>query len=390
MRTVSVIIPLWNGEKWIRPCLAALAGQATGAPFALEVVVVDNGSQDASPVIVENEFPAARLIRNGRNLGFAGGCNVGLAAATGDALVLLNQDTIVQPGWLAGLVTALDAPSVGIAGSLALLAEGKRVQHAGGVVDWPLGVARHWGHGEALDARWRQAGDAQFVTGASLALRREVLEKIGPLDEAFWPGYYEDVDFCWRAREAGYSIRYAPASTLIHAESGSFTDPVYTGWARLCGRLRFCLKHLPAQRFVDEFLLAEAAYQPTVLAGDRYGQIARAYLEAIPMAFALWQERGTSNDLIALASAGLARLCPPLQAMESARADIPAPSQPLLVPSALDRLPLWRRLRRSLHQLAIFYSERRQRELLSLIQKDREYIQRLEAEIALLQRKLSA
>ncbi len=390
MPTVSVIIPLWNGEKWIRPCLVALTGQYESAPFALELVVVDNGSQDNSPAIVENEFPAARLIRNGRNLGFAGGCNVGLAAASGDALVLLNQDTRVLAGWLAGLLAALNEPGVGVAGSLALLSDGATVQHAGGVVDWPLGIARHRGYGDALDERWRQPGDAQFVTGASLALRREVLERIGPLDEGFWPGYYEDVDFCWRARDAGYSIRYAPASILIHAESSSFSEPVYTAWARLRGRLRFCLKHLPAQRFVDEFLVAEAAYQPTVLAGDRHGQIARAYLEAIPMAFEMWQARGESNDLIAQASAGLARLCPPLQAAERGSADIPAPSQPLLVPSALDRLPLWGRLRRSLHQLAIFYSERRQRELLSLIQKDREYIRRLEAEIALLQRKLSA
>lgn len=389
MRTVSVIIPLWNGEQWIRSCLAALVGQSEGAPFALEVVVVDNGSQDASPAIVTNEFPAARLILNGRNLGFAGGCNVGLAAATGDALVLLNQDTLVQRGWLAGLMAALDEPGVGVAGSLALLADGMTIQHAGGVVDWPLGVARHWGHGEAPDERWRQPGDAQFVTGASLALRREVLERIGPLDGGFWPGYYEDVDFCWRVREAGYSIRYAPDSTLIHAESGSFTDSAYTTWARLRGRLRFCLKHLSAQRFVDEFLPAEAAYQPTVLAGDRHGQIARAYLEAIPMAFDLWRARGENVERIAQVITGLSQLCPPLEAETLSTADIPRPGEPLLTPSRLDRLPFLRGMRRALHRLVIFYSERRQRALLSLMQTDREYIQRLEAEIALLQKKLS-
>ena len=119
MQTISVIIPLWNGEKWIRACLSSLDGQDDGAPFALEVVVVDNGSHDKSPALVEDEFPAARLIRNGRNLGFAGGCNVGLAAATGGVLVLLNQDTQVRPGWLAALVAALTEPGVGVAGSLA-------------------------------------------------------------------------------------------------------------------------------------------------------------------------------------------------------------------------------------------------------------------------------
>ncbi len=390
MRTVTVIIPLWNGEQWIRPCLAALAGQGDATPFAVELIVVDNGSQDASPAIVTNEFPAARLIRNGRNLGFAGGCNGGLAAATGDALVLLNQDTLVQPGWLAGLVAALEEPGVGVAGSLALLADGATVQHAGGLVDWPLGVVRHRGHGEALDERWRQPGDAAFVTGASLALRREVLERVGPLDAGFWPGYYEDVDFCWRARDAGYSGRYAPDSTLIHAESGSFTDSVYTAWARLRGRLRFCLKHVPPQRFVDEFLPAEAAYQPTVLAGDRHGQIARAYLEAIPMLFALWPEWGATGENIRQAVNGLGQLYPrPAATRALSAVGMRAPGQPLLAPSPLDRLPLLRRMRRALHRLVIFYSERRQRELLALIQTDREYIRRLETEIALLQKKAS-
>jgi GT2 family glycosyltransferase len=401
MQTVSVIIPLWNGEKWIRACLSSLDGQDDGAPFALEVVVMDNGSHDKSPALVEDEFPAARLIRNGRNLGFAGGCNVGLAAATGDVLVLLNQDTQVRPGWLAALVAALTEPGVGVAGSLALLADGITVQHAGGVVDWPLGVARHRGYGERRTEPRPSGNHAQFVTGASLALRRDVLEHIGPLDEAFWPGYYEDVDFCWRAQAAGYGVRYVPDSVLIHAESGSFTDPVYTAWARLRGRLRFCIKHLPPQNFVDEFLPAEAAYQPTVLAGDRHGQIARAYLEAIPMLFELWQAQGETNERIARAIHGLAQLCPPLQASPNParqegtrqdskrRGDLPGPGKPMLTPSPLDGIPLLGRLRRVLHQLVIFYSERRQRQLLAAIQEEREYMQRLEEEIALLYKKLS-
>lgn len=379
MTTVSVIVPLWNGEKWIRLCLAALARQSQAAPFAVETVVVDNHSADDSAGIVEREFPWARLLRNGRNLGFAGGCNAGLAAAGGDLLVLLNQDTIVQPGWLAGLAAALEEKGAGVAGSLALLADGQRVQHAGGEVAWPLGVARHRGYGEPLAPAWQQPGPVPFVTGASLALRREVLEAIGPLDDGFWPGYYEDVDFCLRAQEAGYSVHYAPDSILIHAEGGSFGASSYSRWAQLRGRLRFCLKHLPAQRFVEEFLPAEAAYGPTALAGEQHGEIARAYLEAIPMLYGLWRERGESEEQISRALAGLARLCPPPQPAVGERAALPPP-MPFLAPSPLDRLPLLRRARRALHQLVIFYSERRQRELLA-------HIRQLEAEIARLQAK---
>lgn len=380
MKTVSVIVPLWNGEAWIRACLAALAGQSEAAPFAVEVVVVDNHSTDDSAGIVEREFPWARLLRNRRNLGFAGGCNVGLAAATGDPLVLLNQDTVVQPGWLVGLVAALEKGGAGVAGSLALLADGQRVQHAGGEVAWPLGVARHRGYGERLTPAWQQPGPVPFVTGASLALRREVLDAIGPMDQGFWPGYYEDVDFCRRAREAGYSVHYAPDSILIHAEGGSFSAGPYSRWAQLRGRLRFCLKHLPAPRFVEEFLPAEAAYGPTVLAGERNGEIARAYLEAIPMLYALWRERGETDALIGQAMAGLARLCPPPQPAATHPTAAPPVATPFLAPSPLDRLPLLGRARRALHQLVIFYSERRQRELLA-------HIRRLEEEIARLQGK---
>lgn len=390
MRIVSVIIPLWNGEKWIRPCLAALVKQAEAAPFVLEVIVVDNGSSDSSPAIVEKEFVGVHLIRNGQNRGFAGGCNVGLAEATGDVLVLLNQDTVVQPGWLTGLVAAVDEPGVGVAGSLVLLADGATIQHAGGVVDLPLGIARHAGYGEPLGSRWQSGADVRFVTGASLTMRRAVLEHIGPLDEDFFPGYYEDVDFCWRARDAGYAIRYAPASVLAHAESGSFTDPIYTAWARLRGRLYFCLKHLPIHFFLDDFLPAETEYSPTVLAGDLYGQIARAYLEAIPMAVEVWPQRGATSEQIGAAIRGLARLCPPLTPTEDSLGPLPGPGQPLLTPSPLDRIPLLGRARGALHRLAIFYSERRQRELLAVIRADRARIRRLEVAIAQSHRKTSA
>ncbi|MCL4832186.1 MAG: glycosyltransferase family 2 protein [Caldilineaceae bacterium] len=382
MPKATAIIPLWNGEQWIRPCLTALARQREGTPFALEVIVVDNGSVDRAPAIVQSEFPDARLIRNSRNLGFAGGCNVGLAAATGDLLVLLNQDTLVQPGWLAGLARALNDPQVGIAGSLALLPDGATVQHAGGIIDWPLGIARHRGQGESLAGPWKESAEVAFVTAASLAMRREVWEKIGSLDEGFGPGYYEDVDLCLRAQAAGYGVVYAPASRLLHSESGSFTDSPFTRWARLRGRLRFCLKHLPPQRFLHEFLPAEADYQPTVLAGDRQGQVARAYLEAIPMVLELWHSPAATDEIRERAILSLCRLCPPLTPATPPAQRIPPPGQPLLTPSPLDRIPLLGRLRRGLHQLAIFYAERRERELLALLEDQQEAIDRLQKENA--------
>ena len=94
----SVIVLSWNGMDYLEDCLKAVLSQDYAG---FEVIVVDNGSTDGSADLVAERFPQVQLIRNERNLGFAAGNNVGLQAATGDVLILLNQDTVVQPGWLA-------------------------------------------------------------------------------------------------------------------------------------------------------------------------------------------------------------------------------------------------------------------------------------------------
>jgi GT2 family glycosyltransferase len=246
----SVIIPLWNGAGDIAACLDALLAQAG---VDVEVVVVDNGSEDDGAALVAARYPAVRLLRNDRNLGFAGGCNVGLRAARGDALVLLNQDTEVQPGWLAALLTALDAPDVGIAGSVARYPDGA-VQHAGGTVD-ARGEARH------LTAPVSELRDVDFVTGASLAISRRAYAAVGPLDEVFSPAYFEDVDWCYRARRAGFRVVLAPRSVLVHKEVSAGAGEGHAaryGYHR--HRLRFVLKHWSPEALRASFLPAERAW----------------------------------------------------------------------------------------------------------------------------------
>src|SRR4051812_24488178 len=118
MTLASVILPAWNGIDDLPACLAALAEQSH---TPLEVIAVDNASSDGSADWIAEHYPAVRLIRNLENRSFGGACNSGLAAAQGDVLVLLNQDTVVQRQWLAALVEALaDDVTIGIAGSKAL------------------------------------------------------------------------------------------------------------------------------------------------------------------------------------------------------------------------------------------------------------------------------
>ncbi len=275
---VSVIIPVWNGQAYLKDCLDALLAQQ-GGPF--EVIVVDDYSPDDSAAFVTRHYPQVRLLRNAYNMGFAGACNVGMRAARGEILVLLNQDTVVHPGWLAAMTRAFEGERVGVVGCKILYPDGETIQHAGGWIEWPLGLVYHYGYHERDDGRWDELRQVEFVTGASMAVRRAVLESIGMLDEGFWPGYFEDVDFCLRARRAGYEILYVPDAVLIHREGTSMSDARLRWEAHHRGRLRLVLKHLPPERFLTQFVQAEARHQPAVVAEIGGSPLCRAYLEAI-------------------------------------------------------------------------------------------------------------
>ena len=289
---VSIVIPAWNGMAYLAACLDALRADAVpGGAAGVEVIVVDNASTDGSPDLVADRYPEVRLIRNRDNLGFAGACNVGLEAARGRILVLLNQDTRVYPGWREALCRALQAPRAGVAGCKSLYADGETIQHAGGRIEWPLGMARHDGAGERDTGQWDVPRQVEYVTGAAMAFRRDVLEAVGLLDEGFWPGYYEDADFCYRVREAGYEVWYVPDALLVHAESASLAGTALLLQSFHQGRLRFVIKHLPPARFVDEFVPAEQAAHLEGARGEAALALRMAYLRAIPAVASLYSLR---------------------------------------------------------------------------------------------------
>lgn len=253
----SVIVLSWNGMNDLQECLDAVRSQ----DFAdLELIVVDNASTDGSADFVASHYPDARLIRNEQNLGFAAGNNRGLRAATGNVLVLLNQDTIVRAGWLQALVEALvcDARR-GIVGGKALYPDG-RIQHAGGFVD-DQGNGDHYGYRQKDEGQFEQVREVDFVTGAALAISRAAFVAAGEMDEGFGTAYWEDTDWCYRAREAGFQVVYVPQAVLVHKEASMAAKESHEAMYGLQrNRLRFVLKHWPARRLVDEFLPAERAW----------------------------------------------------------------------------------------------------------------------------------
>lgn len=254
----SIIVPVWNGLSLIEACLASVAALEGAAP---EIIAVDNGSVDGSADYIAAHFPQVKLVRNELNLGFGAACNQGMALAQGDLLVLLNQDAQLAPDWLTEIHAALAATDAGIVGCKILYDDGVTLQHAGAWVEWPLGIVHHYGVGDADTGQWDTLCPVEIVTFAAVAIRRAVVEAVGLFDLGFGLGYFEDVDYCVRARQAGFEIVYAPGATVRHRESSSIGRTEMVHYQYQQGRLRLVIKHLPLSAFVHNFVPAEIESQ---------------------------------------------------------------------------------------------------------------------------------
>lgn len=231
---LSVIIPFYENLPEVLMCLNSLQALSGYAPH--EYIVQD----DTSPSVVGPAVipPAvARVERNAANLGFAANVNAAARRATGDVLFIVNQDVYGVYGqseaWDTALLTALAMPEVGIIGARLLFPTGA-IQNAGGLFDakgQPFHRCLGWSninHPEVATAR-----EVSWTTGAALAIRREVWERVGGLDEAYQRGYFEDVDLCLRVREAGFKVWYEPSCTLIHKTGTTGGSPMLAQNARL-------------------------------------------------------------------------------------------------------------------------------------------------------------
>lgn len=225
----SIIIPHWNGKHHLDDCLNSLRRQTVSE---FEVILADNGSTDGSQAYVQAQFPEVRLLELGENRGFTGACNAGYAASQGDVVILLNNDTEVEPNWLAEILSAFERyPQVGIVASKMLLFDRRNVFHAAGDfyrVDGIPGNRGVWTEDVG------QFDEEEFVFGAcggSAAYRRTMLEEIGFLDDDFFFSC-EDVDISWRAHLAGWQVLYVPTAVVYHklkATGGGVTGSYYDG-----------------------------------------------------------------------------------------------------------------------------------------------------------------
>lgn len=219
MAPISVVIPTHDTRELTLRCLANLEGGSTRPE---QVIVVDDASADGTAGAIAQRHPEVQVLRNERALGFSGATNRGLAEARGAILLLLNSDTEVAPDCLQGFARAFrDEKELGVAGA-ALSDPDGTPQWSGGSTPSPLWLfAASSGIGPLVGQLRRRRGKVaparrvDWVAGTALAMRHEVWESCGPLDERFTL-YCQDLDLCLRAGEAGWRVRVLPECRVLH------------------------------------------------------------------------------------------------------------------------------------------------------------------------------
>jgi len=218
---VSIIIVNYNGRKWLQKCLDSLYRQ-TYKNF--EIIFVDNASVDDSVEFVENNYKHDRMkiVKNDKNSGFAGGNNLGLKYAKGDFILLLNNDTWAKEDYLEKFIQAFEEiPNLGSAQSKIVLMDEPDTLDSCGSYWTNTSFLYHYGNGKDQSLKKYNKNMPFFSNkGASILIRKDLIDKIGLFDDDFWC-YYEETDFCNRAWLAGFECWYWPEAVCFHAMGGT-------------------------------------------------------------------------------------------------------------------------------------------------------------------------
>lgn len=214
---ISIIIISWNTKSLLRDCLNSLKGNE-------EIIVVDNASSDGSPQMVQKEFPKVKLIKNQKNLGFGAANNQGIKVASGDYLLLLNSDTVVKndaPLKMAGFLS--ENSQAGVVGCRLLNSDGSLQPSAGPFpglgVTFVMLFLEHWLK-NLVRTSFPKVTEVDWVMGAALMVRREVIKKAGLMDESIFM-YMDEVEWCYRIKKTGFKVFFFPEASITHFFGGS-------------------------------------------------------------------------------------------------------------------------------------------------------------------------
>jgi GT2 family glycosyltransferase len=212
--TISIIIPTFNNSKLTYSCIKSIID--FNIHYKIEIIVIDNGSTDDTQFVLKN-FPSLNIIYNNSNLGFSKACNQGARASRSDFLIFLNNDTEVTSGWIDGLLGCVRSNFLAGVIGCKLLYPDNSIQHAG-IVFGQSNVHHIYRHFHPKHPATNKQRKFQAVTGACMLVPRKLFLSLDGFDEAFINGF-EDLDFCFRARNKGFNVIYTPESVVIHHES---------------------------------------------------------------------------------------------------------------------------------------------------------------------------
>ena len=219
--TASIIIPAWRLRNELQTCLDALAGSADAPPF--EVIVVVNGANSEIVNLAESHPVVTKVIPLVENVGFGWACNVGAQAATGSYLIFLNDDAAVTPDWLHNLVTAAQAHSAAVMGSVLVSETGEVLELGNRILE--NGEVEFLGAGEPLteasDSELLANRTVDYASGAALLVDSQVFNQVGGFDPLFMPAYYEDTDLQFRIKATGRQIWVTPKAVAVHGNNKS-------------------------------------------------------------------------------------------------------------------------------------------------------------------------
>src|SRR3954452_2645262 len=242
---VTVVVPAWNGERWLPGLFDSLAAQ-TQQPA--EVIVVDNGSTDGTLAWLAREAPQGRVLAQGGNTGFAMAANRGLLAAGTEVVALMNTDVVLTPDWIEIMAARLAAEQgcASVACKMVRLGSENVLDDCGDVLRRD-GVCEQRGHGRRDDGRWDAPGEVFGACAGAALYRRSAVREAGGFDERFF-SYLEDVDLALRLQLAGWPCAYEPRAVARHAGGGSsdaLSKPVAYWTAR--NAVLLIAKHWPAR-----------------------------------------------------------------------------------------------------------------------------------------------
>lgn len=219
---VAIVIVNYNNAEDIIECLQSLKNISYGNA---EIIVVDNGSTDGSVGKLQIFKAGFSLLTSEANLGFAGGNNIGIRYAIDHKagyVLFLNNDTVVDPGFIEPLLEkVLNENKVGaVGGKIYYYDDPERIWYAGGSLNCFSGRTKHSGKNKIDTGKYDKTREVGFITGCLMLIPREVIENVGMMDEKYFL-YFEDADWCYRIRKAGYKLIYSPQSRIYHKESAT-------------------------------------------------------------------------------------------------------------------------------------------------------------------------